>query len=522
MVTSTTEHHEAAEATLPAGTERSHIPNWVWPVVMILVLAVLYAWQLQPGIAPHGDISKFQFAGPLGGTVHQTGYPLYLMLSWSFAHLPFLDAATGTTAVSAAFALGAVAMAYLALRELRVRPPIATVFALVLGVAPVIFYYATVAEVYAGHLFFTAAVLALLLRWRRTGSDVDLGLAIAVLALSFTNHMGTSLLLPGVLWFVWRTDRGIFRRPGVWAFGAGSLVVAMAMYGYLIWRANDPATPFIEVAPETWRDLLSIWVGTGGATFVLGPGEADAIWGRIPDLVRLVVASSLLALPFAFFGFRSLYRDAAGAMLALWLAATAAFTLLYAAPDPQSFIPPGVFVLIVTAGVGAEWIAARYVSSSAVAAVALGLIAVTAVAAGIRFVGVQSHDEYAERTRGWVAEIPPGSVLTANYTDAMAVFHLNLIEGTRTDVVTVSDYPLADPAGSVIGRYLAGETVVVPHTREVLEPGRPVYAPGEDFACDLAGAGFGIHTHTASLFLVLPIGAASDAPALPAACWDST
>jgi hypothetical protein len=477
--------------------------DWLWLLGVVSVLGLLYAWQLQPGIAPHGDISKFQFAGPLGGTAHQTGYPLYLMLGWLAAHaMPFFDAATATTALSSVFGIATAVMTYLALRELHVRPAVAATFSLLLGVAPIIFYYAVVAEVYAAHLFFMAAVLATLLRWRRTGSAVDLGAAIVVLALSFTHHMGMTLLVPGILWFVWKTDRNTFRRPGVWLFGFGSLLLAALSYGYLIWRANDPATPFIEVAPESWLDLPAIWIGTGGASLIVG---SDALAGRVPRLSLSVARSALLALPLAIVGFRTLWRDAALKMLASWGAASALFALLYAAPDPQSFIPPIVFVLFVVAGVGAEWITSRYVMSTRVAVMALALLIALAIASGVRFVGLQSPEEYAARTREWVAELPPDSVLVAGYTDAAAAFHLSLLEGIRTDVVTVSDYPPSDPEESVIGRYLAGETVEVPHTRASLRPGRPVFAPGEGWACDLASAGFGIERYTEHLFRVLPL-----------------
>jgi hypothetical protein len=137
---------------------------------------------------------------------------------------------------------------------------------------------------------------------------------------------------------------------------------------------------------------------------------------------------------------------------------------------------------------------------------ALASIAALGIAGGVRFVDFQSPDEYAQRTRTWVAELPPNSVLAASYTDTMASFHLSLLEGTRTDVATISDYPPADPEGSVIGRYLAGEPVELPHTRVRLMPGRPVYAPGRSWACDLAGAGFGIEPYTEYLFRVLPLG----------------
>ena len=481
-----------------------------WIAGLVVVLGVLYAWQLQPGIAPHGDISKLQFAGPLGGTVHQSGYPLYLMLSWLAANgVPFFDAPTGTTAVSAFFGVGTGVMTYVALRELRTRPIIAGIFAVLLGVAPIVFYYAVVAEVYSAHLFFMAAVLTTLLRWRRTGSDVDLGAAIVFLALAFTNHMTMAFLVPGILWFVWKTDSGTFRRPGVWAFGLGSLLVAVLSYGYLIWRAGDPGTPFVEVTPESWLDLPAIWVGTGGSMLVLGPGQADEIARRLPEVGLDVVRHALLVIPLALVGFRALWRDAAGALLAWWGIASLLFALIFASPNPQSFLPPMVFVLVVAGAVGMEWVAHRYLTSQTILVAMLALLAVVSIADGVRFVDFQSGAEYDERVRGWYAEVPRGAVLTASYTDAMAAFYLSLLEDQDGDLVVVSDYPLDDPAASVIGRYLAGEIVEVPHTRVMVEPGRPVYAPGQGWACDLAGAGFGIERLSEHMFRVLPL---SDAP----------
>ena len=169
MTASTAERAATAPAESVVWTHR----DWAWIAGLGLVLAVLYAWQLQPGIAPHGDISKFQFAAALGGTVHQSGYPMYLILGWLAANLsPFLDAGTAVTALSALFGIGTAVMAYVSLREFAARPIIAWGFSLLLGVAPVVFYYAVVAEVYSAHLFFMAGVLAMLLRWRRTGSNL--------------------------------------------------------------------------------------------------------------------------------------------------------------------------------------------------------------------------------------------------------------------------------------------------------------------------------------------------------------
>jgi len=283
------------------------------------------------------------------------------------------------------------------------------------------------------------------------------------------------------------------------------LLVTVGSYGYLIWRAGDPTTPFLEVAPQSWLDLPAIWMGSGGSSLFLGPGQAGEIVGRLPGVAADVARYALVAVPLAAVGLRALWRDAAGAMLALWGLAALAFALVFATPDPQILIPPLVFVLMVAAAVGAEWLVARYVSSAVILAVMLAVVAAVSVADGARFVDFQSGDEYEQRMRGWFSEIPPDGVLAASYTDAMAAFYIRLLEEERTDIDVISDYPLADPEASVIGRYLGGESVEVPHTRAQLTPGRAVYAPGREWACDLAGAGFVLEPVSDQLFRVMAL-----------------
>jgi Protein O-mannosyl-transferase TMEM260-like len=488
-----------------AGPPRLSRSDWLWLAGVASFLALVYAWKLQPGIAPHGDISKFQFAGPTGGTAHQTGYPLYLALTWLAAHTsPWIGTGTAVTALSAACMLGAVALSFVALRMLDVRPPIAAAFAVVLGAAPYVMYYAVVAEVYALHLLFVSALLVTLLRWRATRSDVDLMAAIVLLALSFTHHMTTVLLVPGILVYVWMVDRRTFLRPRVWLVGAGALLMAVLSYGFLIWRAGDPSVPFLEVAPHSWADLPAIWFGAGAAdSFTFDPRSLVA---GVPGVAMDVVRSTILALPLALFGARALGRSATGAMLGLWVMAGGLFALAFRIPDLAGFLIPIVFVAVLLAGVGMEWLADRYTTSRGLLDVTLVFVAVVAVLVGVAFVDKQAHGEYAARTRAWLAKIPNGAVVAADYPDAMAAFHLAILEGTRTDLVIVSDYPLADPEGSVIGRYLDGATVEVPHTRQQLAPGRAVYAPGRGWACELHAAGFGVERVSDELYRVLPYG----------------
>ncbi len=66
-------------------------------------------------------------------------------------------------------------------------------------------------------------------------------------------------------------------------------------------------------------------------------------------------------------------------------------------------------------------------------------------------------------------------------------------------------FSILDPEGSIIGRYLTGEVIEVPYARAVLEPGRPVCALGQAWACDLAGVGIGIEPYIGQVFRVLPL-----------------
>ena len=79
---------------------------------------------------------------------------------------------------------------------------------------------AVVAEVYTLHLLLLGTLTLCLARWRYGGSVWWLRAGLAVLALSFGNHLGTSLAVPGVLWVV-LSDRRRSRHPPQRAVGRG-------------------------------------------------------------------------------------------------------------------------------------------------------------------------------------------------------------------------------------------------------------------------------------------------------------
>lgn len=171
-----------------------------------LLALALYVRTLLPTVGI-GDTAEFQYALTTLTVPHPTGYPLYVFLGKAFTFLPFGNEAYRVNLLSAVCAAGAVGMAYVFARLVGARPLPAAVGALAFAVAPANWSWATIAEVYALHVFFVGLVFVLFALW--AVGRVELWVAAFVLGLSFGNHRGMLLVVPAlaVLWFVVRRPR---------------------------------------------------------------------------------------------------------------------------------------------------------------------------------------------------------------------------------------------------------------------------------------------------------------------------
>jgi Protein of unknown function (DUF2723) len=321
---------------------------------------VLYVRTLLPGVGYSGDTAKWQFIGKVGGTPHATGYPLFLALDKAWVNaFPFGTLAWRVNLLSAVFGAATVATLALLLRVLGVRRVVAAATAATFGVTITFWSQAVVAEVYTLHLLLLTSITLCLARWRFGGSAWWLRAGVALLALSFGNHLGTALAVPGVLWLVlsdWR--RAVTPANTLWAVlmaGAGA-----AQYGYLLWM--DDVGRYAEYRIATWADVRD--VATGGpfrdAMFTFGPGEL--VDQRLPMLARLGWREvSLLALPAAFGAWRAVRdggpRRHVAIHLLLLAVATTAYALEFGVEDVFVFFLPLWLAIVVFLGLGAETVA---------------------------------------------------------------------------------------------------------------------------------------------------------------------
>ena len=150
----------------------------------LLFVGVAYALTM-PRTITLEDAGLFQMVCHLGGISHPPGYPLFTMLC---QQMVWGETVVPGYAVSAVFALGAVAMLFLIARELSLSVVVATTAAAAYGISITFWSQAIIIEVYslAALLFLTAWWL--LLRFLATGNHYYALCLALVVGLGLSNH----------------------------------------------------------------------------------------------------------------------------------------------------------------------------------------------------------------------------------------------------------------------------------------------------------------------------------------------
>lgn len=357
-----------------------HLDRIIAGLLFVLSLG-LYVRTLAPSVVDiFSDTPEFQLVGPTLGIAHETGYPLYTLLSWLSARLlPLSDAAFRVNLLSAVCAALAVAFVYRAGQLLTGRRLAAVCGAVVFALSPVWWSQAVIAEVYALHGLLVAAILWLILRWE-AGKQESRGVeeqrnkgaihnpqsaicppnlsSLVAVALAFgfslTHHRLTLLLAPALAVFVLWTDPGLLRQPRRWPKLLAALLLPLLLYAYIPLRGL--VTTSLDGRYENswggfWRWVMASQYGvflTGdpfalhrNAAFYFNLFRAQFGWtGLILGLVGLVAL---------------LRKPRHWALIVLAFATNLAFGLAYRAADVEVFFTPAFLLwsLLLAAGLDA-------------------------------------------------------------------------------------------------------------------------------------------------------------------------
>ncbi len=425
-----------------------------------------YVRTLLPGIA-FGDWGEMQTVPHVLGIAHPTGYPTYIILAWLAELVPIGSIAFRANLLSAVYVAAALATTTLIALRLGVRPLIAIAGALALGATGTVWAAATVAEVNPLHLLFAALIVHRALLWERRRSPVDLAVGGLLMGLALGNHLLTLFIAPFVaLFVVWSGRREIMARPWILAMPIGALVLGLAVYLYIPLAASQsPPLPYNH--PTTLDGVLWLVGGTqfrGQFDFLSarGPGEFIA---SMPDLWELLTARATPVVPILGLGGLAILvvRRPAFGLMCLGVALSAIYIWAnYLQLEHYLLVP--FLVLAVGAAVALEsgvravaWLIGRSDlerGPTMATARAGGTVAMTfGLAVGIVAVGGalvlaagnwpradRSDDRSGQQYVDAVFAALPANAAILSYWDASTpLWHGQLVEGRRPDVLIVDD-----------------------------------------------------------------------------------
>ncbi len=285
------------------------------------------------------DTFEFQVTAPVLGVAHPTGYPLYILLGKLFSLAIPGSAAVAVNTTSAAAAAAAVIALYLVLRcILGIEPIPAGLAALTFAFSPIFWSQAVIAEVYALHNAFAAAILGLSLSLLAGGSSPQRVILLGgLIGLSLTNHLTTVLLLPAVA--VALAHQRLTLRQ--WALAGGALIAGLLVYLYIPlrwpalhdgrlmrpdefigWVSGSRFSGALQMRawlddPERWRIVARLLLAQMG-----WPGLIASACGLALLAARRWQAALVMALAFAayfFYGLNYLVPDIGVFLIPLFL-----------------------------------------------------------------------------------------------------------------------------------------------------------------------------------------------------------
>ncbi|MBP6015571.1 MAG: DUF2723 domain-containing protein [Candidatus Promineofilum sp.] len=453
------------------------------PLLVAAGLLPLYLATMSHAVGT-ADTFEFQVVAPQLGIAHPTGYPLYLLLGKLFSLLPAGTVAWRLNLASAVYGVLAAAVVFRLGLELWRRPLPALAAAVVLGLTPVYWGQAIIAEVYTLHALIVAVALWLVVQLTMDGGPqtpihesvaaddpVPEGairrqwsvnshpapsrkkmVALAfVLGLGLTNHLTTVFLLPpatlAVLINLWptlaRRSSGVSRRRSLIPLLLQLLIafaVPLLLYLYL---------------PLRWAAVNGEAMGFGRfVEWVVGGRFQGALqWGAwLRDPTRRQIVGRLLLDTWGWFygltaavGLVWLFARQWRTALALLLTAAGFtfYTLNYYVPDLAVFLIPTHVVVAIWIGAGMAALAGllateffpKYLIAKPLLFMAVLLLAV--LQAGNRWASIDQSGRDGGETWGRGVLTRPlarGAAVLADSEKIAPLYYLQQNEGLRPDL----------------------------------------------------------------------------------------
>ena len=344
QIAGTAEKTEVHHLVFDVASENKSSEAISWAIVAAAllsagVLLVIFGLTIAPDLtwANHSqDGGELITAAVTLGVPHPPGYPSYVLIGKLFSLLPFGTVAFRfnlLSAVSVAIAGGLMA-ALIRVRNGQASHSLAVAVAggVTVGLLPIIWSQATIAEVYGLNLAFVAAFLFCLLAVRKPG------LAGLFLGLALTSHLSSLILLPLAL----------FLTPGK-QYGRLASGLAVGLVPFLFVTAfSHTGSPVIWGAPQSikgWWWLISGQLYDANLILPATTAKLGRSLARPSMWLSLVIIVTGILLPRFFPSSDSTGAKQEGVALGPTAALFALFALLYQTNDAFVLLIPALFIL---------------------------------------------------------------------------------------------------------------------------------------------------------------------------------
>ncbi len=314
-----------------------------------LIVTVLYVSTLMTGISGCSheyciDVGEFQVALALWGTVHYTGYPLYMLLGSPFVtglRLLGIPPATGASLYSTVWAVLSVSILVLLIHRISKNVWVAGALGLLFATLEPIWVHGVIAEVYSLGAFLSLVMLYLALDLRERWSDKKGWLLALVGGMGVAHHRLLAVVLLPI---------GIFLLPTAlraWRGRRPISVIGWLMAAFLGFVAGF--LPYLDIPlrirlgtlwfynrADTWDGFRQIF----WAREVSGSSmRFTVIGGEWILALRMVVQTLILDLSVP-----GLFLIGGMTLRGLWFRETRPFTLLAASLGILCLVPAAIFI----------------------------------------------------------------------------------------------------------------------------------------------------------------------------------
>jgi len=462
-------------------------PLWLGVILLGLVLGFLYWRTLLPSMGTWGDPAKLQFLGKVLGTPHLSGTPLYLVLNHIFVTtFPKGTLAFKANLLSATFSILAIWFLFAILLELDLKPIVAFVTALTFGLGYTMWSQSLMAEVYTLMTLLFTVVIFFLIKWNRTRKNGYFLAACFFYALSFGNHLLIVGLLPAFIYMILATDRKVLFDLRNIAAVLFFILLGASQYFYIVWRTNDPSTPFLETNTEK----LLAFITSPGSRAMGRFSIEEILTNRLPRFFQYIWREYYLLALGGILGVFAVGDKVIRRFILIGLLSTFVVAMVRYAREYEVYFLPFYAFFILLVGFSLDWVARKLPQSKRLALLAL-IIPTLMV-----YVNYQRVDHHDRTLRARIVEkvlntVERDAVILSPSYDHAAFFWYYLIgEGyeSRNLYGMQVDYQNLE----AVRAYLLGEGELFIHPqRKAVPPGLRVYVM-EETASELAKIGLDI------------------------------